>query len=192
MKAKLKKILAAPFVFLAAIFVLLEDWLWDDLLRLAAAIGRLPVFRQIEMLIATLPPYAALAMFAMPSLLLIPVKLTALWFIAHGQPAMGFLTAAAAKVVGTALVARIFSLTKPKLLSIHWFAWLHDRFLAFKVKVYAFIKATKIYQAVHVQSVRLKARVKAFLRGKGKAFWRKRWDAARRLTRRWKQPEESE
>ena len=42
MKAKLKKILAAPFVLLAAIFVLLEDWLWDDLLWLMTFIGRLP------------------------------------------------------------------------------------------------------------------------------------------------------
>ncbi|HEX4949050.1 MAG TPA: hypothetical protein VFZ34_20400 [Blastocatellia bacterium] len=182
MKTTLKKILAAPFVFLAAIIVLLEDWLWDDLLRLAAAIGRLPVFRQVELFIVGLPPYAALAMFATPSLLLIPVKLTALWFIAHGQPALGFLTAAAAKVAGTALVARIFTLTKPKLLGIAWFAWLHDRFVTFKAKVYAFIKATKIYQAAHERAVR----VKAFFRTKGKAFWRKRWDAARRLSRKWK------
>ncbi len=187
MKSTLKKILAAPFVFIAAIIVLLEDWLWDDLVRLMAAIGRLPIFRQIETFIVSLPPYGALAMFATPSLLLIPVKLAALWFIAHGQPAFGFLTAIAAKIAGTALVARIFTLTKPKLLGIVWFAWLHDRFVAFKVKVYAFIKATKIYQAAHQQAMRLKARVKAFFRTKGRAFWRKRWDAARRLSRRWKQ-----
>ena len=183
MKAMLKKILAAPFVLLAAIFVLLEDWLWDDLVRLMAAIGRLPVFRQLEILIISLPPYAALAMFATPSLLLIPVKLVALWFIAHGQPALGFLTAAVAKIAGTALVARIFTLTRPKLLSINWFARLHDRFVAFKAKVYAFLKATKMYQAIHLQSVRLKARVKDFMQRRGRAFWRKRWDAARRLTR---------
>lgn len=182
MKSTLKKILAAPFVFLAAIIVLLEDWLWDDLLRLAAAIGRLPIFRQIEMFIVGLPPYGALAMFATPSLLLIPVKLAALWFIGHGQPALGFLVAAAAKVAGTALVARIFTLTKPKLLTINWFVWLHDRFVAFKARVYAVIKATKIYQAAHQQAVR----VKAFFRTKGKAFWRKRWEAARRLSRKWK------
>jgi hypothetical protein len=123
-------------------------------------------------------------MFATPSLLLIPVKLAALWFIAHGQPALGFLTAVAAKIVGTALVARIFTLTKPKLLGIHWFAWLHDRFVVFKARVYAFIKATKLYQATHEQAVRLKARVRSFFQTKGRAFWRKRWDAARRLSRR--------
>ncbi len=187
MKSTLKKILASPFVFIAAIIVLLEDWLWDDLVRLMGVIARLPVFRQIELLILALPPYGALTVFAVPSLCLIPVKLAALWLISHGQQTLGLLTVIGAKLVGTALVARIFSLTKPKLLRINWFAWLHERVVAFKVKVYAFIKATKIYQAVHQRAVRLKARVKGFLQSRGKAFWRKRWDAARRLSRRWKQ-----
>jgi hypothetical protein len=43
-----------------------------------------------------------------------------------------------------------------------------------------------MYQAAHEQAVR----VKTFFRTKGKAFWRKRWDAARRLSRRWRQSNE--
>src|SRR5689334_2478531 len=104
MKKLLKRLIAAPFVLIAAILILFEEWLWDDLQRIAAAVGRLPIFRQIESLIAGLPPYAALAMFAAPSLLLIPVKLTALYFIAHGHPALGMMTVIGAKMVGTALI----------------------------------------------------------------------------------------
>ncbi len=185
MKSMLKKILAAPFVLIAAIIILLEDWLWDDLVRLMGVIARLPVLRQIEMLILALPPYGALTVFAVPSLLLIPVKLAALWFISHGQHTLGLLTVIGAKLVGTALVARIFTLTKPKLLRIHWFAWLYERFVTFKTQVYTVIKASAIYHAGH----RLKVRVKDFLRGKGKAFWRRRWEAARRLSRKWRQSE---
>lgn len=182
MKNLLKRLLAAPFVFVAAIIILLEDWLWDDLQRLAAAIGRLPIFHQIESLIAGLPPYGALAMFGTPSLLLIPVKLAALYFIAHGQPMLGFLTAAAAKVAGTALVARIYALTHPNLLRIGWFAYLHARFTAFKTRIYAAIKATKIYRAAHLRYVRMKE----WLRGRGRSFLRRRWDAAMKLSRRWR------
>src|SRR5262245_2653656 len=108
MTKRLKQLLAAPFVLIAAIIVLFEEWLWDDLQRMAAAIGRLLIFRRLESLIAGLPPYAALALFGAPSLLLIPVKLAALYFIAHGQPLLGLLTAIAAKIGGTAMVARIF------------------------------------------------------------------------------------
>lgn len=177
---KLKKILAAPFVLIAAVVVLLEDWLWDDLARLMAFIGRMPVLRQLENIIANLPPYAALAVFIVPSLLLIPVKLSALWLISHGQHALGLFTVIGAKLIGTALVARIYTLTQGSLLKILWFAWLHTRFTAFKQKVYGYLKATAIYQSAH----ELKVKLKKFVLGRGKAFWRKRWEAARRYARR--------
>src|SRR5215475_8140795 len=94
----LKRLLAAPFVLIAAVIVLFEEWLWDDLQRIAAAIGRLPLFHQIESFIAGLPPYAALAAFGAPSLLLIPVKLIAIYFIAHGQHTLGLMTVIGAKI----------------------------------------------------------------------------------------------
>lgn len=186
MKNLLKKILAAPFVLIAAIFILLEDWLWDDLQRLAAAIGRLPVLRQIESLIASLPPYGALAMFGAPSLLLIPVKLAALWLMAHGQAAFGVLVVVIAKIAGTALVARIYTLTEPKLLLIGWFAWLHTRFVTFKARIYDTIKASRIYQRVHRQSQLIRERFRRLLENR-RSFWKRRWEAAVKLSRRWKQ-----
>ncbi len=164
MKKRLKRLLAAPFVIIAAIVILFEEWLWDDLQRLAAAIGRLPLFRQIESFIAGLPPYAALAMFGAPSLLLIPVKLAALYFIAHGQPAIGLMAVIGAKVAGTALIARIYALTHPNLLRIGWFAFLHARFLAFK-------------------SMRMRAAIAESL-SKRRTLWRSRWEAALKLSRR--------
>lgn len=178
----LKRFLAAPFVFLAAVIILLEDWLWDDLARFAAAIGRLPVFRQVEAFIIGLPPYAALAFFAVPSALLIPVKLIALYFVAHGHAIAGLLTVVAAKVAGTALAARLFTLTRPTLLRIGWFAWLYEKFIAFKAKIYAAIKATGVYRAAHEMHLRVRQSVKSWL-GKRKGFLRRRWNAALKLSR---------
>ncbi|MGH9799728.1 MAG: hypothetical protein ACRD82_05135 [Blastocatellia bacterium] len=188
MKKLLKKLVAAPFVLIAAVFILLEGWLWDDLQRLAAAIGRLPVFRQIESLISSLPPYGALAMFGAPSLLLIPVKLAALWLIAHHQATFGFLVVVIAKIAGTALIARIYHLTEAKLLLIGWFARLHTRFVAFKACVYDTIKASRIYQRVHRQSQLIREWFRRFRQNR-RGFWRRRWEAAVKLSRRWKQPE---
>ncbi|MDQ3013080.1 MAG: hypothetical protein M3X11_20540 [Acidobacteriota bacterium] len=182
MKVRWKKLLAAPFVFVAAIVILLEDWLWDDLQRLAAAIGRLPIFRQIEALIVSLPPYASLAVFAAPSLLLLPVKLAALWLISHGQAWFGLLIVVAAKVAGTALVARIYYLTEPKLLLIAWFARLHARFVSFKARVYNAIKSTKTYQRAHRQYSRVRERFRRWRQSR-KSFWRRRWVATIKLLR---------
>ena len=52
----LKRLLAAPFLFIAVIVVLFEEWRWDDLQRISASIGGLPLFRKIESFIAGLPP----------------------------------------------------------------------------------------------------------------------------------------
>jgi len=184
-----KRLVAAPFVFLAAIIILLEDWLWDDLARLAAAIGRLPIFHQIEVLILRLPPYAALILFAAPSLLLFPVKLLALYFISHGHSLFGLLTMIGAKVAGTALVARLFLLTRPKLLQINWFARLYEWFTAFKARIYGAIKSTAIYKLAHRQKLRLKNYLKVWI-GKRRGFWRRRWDAAMKFSRRRKPAQE--
>lgn len=183
MKKFLKRLIAAPFVLIAAILILLEDWLWDDLERLAAAIGRLPVLRQIESLIQRLPPYAALVLFAAPSLLLIPVKLAAFWLIAHGRPTAGLVVVIAAKFIGTALVAHLYLLTQQKLLSIPWFAALHTRFVEFKERIYYAIKSTAIYRVTHLRYQRLKANLKEFAQRR-RGFLRRRWDAALKLSRR--------
>jgi len=176
-------------VFIAAVVILIEDWLWDDLARIAAAIGRLPLLRQTESLIVSLPPYPSLALFATPSLLLVPVKLAALYFIAHGQPTLGLVTVVVAKIAGTALVARIFILTRPKLMLIGWFSRLYERFIAFKTRVFQAIKATAVYKAAHLQYLRLKATVKQMLQRR-RGFWKRRWEAALRLSRKWKHSEE--
>jgi hypothetical protein len=179
----LKRIITAPFVLLAAIIILLEDWLWDDLARLAAAIGRLPVFHQIESLIISLPPYGALILFAVPSALLVPLKLIALYFISHGHAILGFATILGAKIAGTALVARLFILTKPKLLRIRWFAWLYERFVAFKERLYAAIKSTAVYRVAHRQMERMRHAFRAW-KAKRKGAWRRRWDAMLKFSRR--------
>jgi hypothetical protein len=179
---RLKRLVAAPFVLLAAVIILLEDWLWDDLARVAAAIGRLPVFRQIEGVITRLPPYVALAFFAVPSTLLIPVKLIALYFVAHGHAIAGLLTVLAAKIAGTALVARLFTLTRPNLLRIGWFAWIYERFLAFKERIYSAIKSTAVYRVTHQMHLRMRLAMKGWM-ARRKGFLRRRWDAALKLSR---------
>ncbi len=179
---RLRKLLTAPLVIIAAVVIIIEDWLWDDLARLAAYIGRLPVLRAIETFISSLPPYLALLCFATPSLLLIPLKLISIYFLAHGKAWLSLLTLVIAKFAGTALVARIFTLTRPALMQIHWFALLYTWFIAFKTRIYAVIKATAIYRAAHRLHLELREALRHWLGRRG--VWRKRWHAARRSFRR--------
>ncbi len=179
----LKRIVTAPLYLLAAIVVLLEDWLWDDLQRLAAALGRLPVFHQFEVLVLRLSPGAALFVFFIPSLLLIPVKLLALWFISTGHAVVGISTIVAAKIAGTAFVARLFKLTKPKLLTFKWFEVLYTRITAFKRRIYDRIKSAAVYQKLHAFSLRLRESWRRWRRRR-ESWLRRRWRALRHLHRR--------
>lgn len=178
-----RRILTAPLYAVAAIIVLLEDWLWDDLQRIAALIGHLPVFRQVEGLIVRAPRGVALLLFLIPSLVLIPVKLLALYFISGGHALLGLATIIAAKIAGTALVARLFTITKPKLLTFTWFRWLYERIMAFKSRVYTTIRSSALYQLVHSALTRLRAGFKEW-RSEKKSWLRRRWQAILRHRRR--------
>lgn len=179
----LRRILTAPLYAVAAIIVLIEDWLWDDLQRIAAFIGHLPVFRQVEALIVRAPRGVALLLFLIPSLVLIPVKLLALYFISGGHALLGLATIIAAKIAGTALVARLFTITKPKLLTFAWFRWLYERIVAFKSRVYTAIRSSVVYQSVYSALTRLRAGFKEW-RSEKKSWLKRRWQAILRHRRR--------
>lgn len=130
-----------------ALVILFEEWGWEALSHALGRLASLPPVRWLEGRIAALPPYAALAVFLLPSLLLIPVKLAALWCIASGHPGLGLAVIVLAKVAGTAVLARLFSLTRASLLRLAWFARLHDRWVGFKDELLATIRASAAWQA---------------------------------------------
>ena len=136
------RLLRAIATGLLALLILFEEWGWDPLQRALARLGQLPLLRQIEGLITRLPPYAALALFLLPTLLLLPIKLAALALIARGQPVLGALVIVAAKVVGTAIVARLFILTRPALLQLAWFVRLYLRWVGWKAALLLHVRAS--------------------------------------------------
>jgi len=134
--------LKRAFGVLIALLVLFEEWGWEPLQRMMARLARLPVLRQLEALITRLPAWAALAVLVLPSLLLVPAKLGALWLIASGKKTLGVAFIIGAKVVGTAIVARLFALTRPALMQMAWFAALYGRWVAWKGAWIATVRAS--------------------------------------------------
>lgn len=130
------------FTGLLALLILFEEWGWEPLQRGLARIGQLPVLRQMEALIRRLPPHLALLVFLLPSLLLLPVKLLAIWLIALGQKTLGLVVILLAKIGGTAVVARLFTLTKPALMQMGWFARLYTRWTTWKEALLARVRAS--------------------------------------------------
>lgn len=133
-----------------ALWLVFEEWGWEPLQRLLARLARLPVLRQMEALVQRLPPWAALLVFLGPALLLLPVKLAALWLIARGQHLLGLGLIVGAKLVGTAIVARLFTLTQPALLRLPWFARWYGRWLPWKEGLLARVRASWAWRAARV------------------------------------------
>jgi hypothetical protein len=137
--------LLAPLVYVAALLLLLEEWLWELGSRFASGLATWPPLRALENGVRRLPPYAALLLFALPGLLLLPIKLLALLAIAHGHPAWGVIVFVVAKLGGAVVVARIYVLTLPALLALVWFARWHNRFIMFKDQLIARLRASALY-----------------------------------------------
>jgi hypothetical protein len=153
----LRRRLLAPLVYLAAVVLLIEEWLWDLGARLMAAITRVVPLPRLARWIAGLGPVAALCLFVLPGLLLFPVKILALLAIAKGHAFTGVCTILLAKVAGAAAVARIYALTLPSLLCLRWFAWCHARFMALKDDWTGRLRATRAWREVSALAAAVRA-----------------------------------
>lgn len=133
-----------------ALLILFEEWGWVPLQRAAAFVARLPPLAWLERRIAALPPWAALSVFALPTLALLPVKLAALWLIGRGHALPGLAVIVVAKLVGTAVVARLFALTRPALMQLRGFARAYGRWTAWKEALLARVRASWAWRAGRV------------------------------------------
>jgi hypothetical protein len=167
-----RRIFLPPMIFLAALFIFVEEWLWDHLRDFMAWVAQAPAIRWMEGRIAALPPYWSMAIFLLPGLILLPVKISALWLAAHGHPVYAACVFLAAKVVGTAVAARLFTLCRPSLLTVHWFERLYHWFGRLKDRLYhsaAWQAAVRWKKDIKDRWVRMTARWRG---GQLKRRWR--------------------
>ncbi len=142
MARKLLRFLGRLAAWPLALVILFEEWGWEPLQRAVVRMAEVLGLQRLEAFIRTLPPYPALALFLLPSLLLLPAKLLALWLLGHGQVLLGTLVILSTKLVGTAVVARLFSLTRDSLLQLGWFARLYGHWSAFKEALLVRVRAS--------------------------------------------------
>jgi hypothetical protein len=125
-----------------ALLLLFWEWGWRPLSALLGQLRHLRLVARFEAWVVTLPPYPSLAVFALPAVAILPLKLIALWLITGGHTIYAALLFIGAKVIGTALVARLFVLLQPKLMAIGWFKRAYDIVMPWKERVFAAIRAS--------------------------------------------------
>ena len=154
----LRRLLRTFFTALLAVVLLFEEWGWEPLAALLARLARLPLLAWIERRIQALPPWGAVLAFALPALGLLPVKLLALYFIGNGHSMLGLAVLLGAKLVGTAMVARLFTLTQPALMRLPWFARWYPRWKNWKDGLIAQVRQSAAWRAVRRLKLQARAR----------------------------------
>ncbi len=129
-----------------ALIIVFEEWGWRPLAAALAQLARLKPIAWLEAHIQRLPPYGALLVFGAPSILILPLKLVALFLITSGREFEATLLFIGAKIIGTAIVARLFQLTEAQLLQIPWFARAYGIFMPWKNALTAWVHESWVWR----------------------------------------------
>lgn len=180
-----RRLLLPPLLLLAALDLLLDEYLWRHFVRLLRLLEQNLPLAGLESRIRALPPVAAVPLFVLPGLAVLPFKLLGVWLLGQGAVLSGAATFLVAKTVGTGLAAWIFTLTRPTLLGIAWFRWLHDEFLLLRAKLHAWLESRAWWQDSRTALLRFKeaiaSRVRLLRRSFGQGGIARRWRALRSL-----------
>jgi len=155
-------------LFVAAAVLLFEEWFWDRSTALAARLGRLPVLHAIEAWIRRRSRWQALALFVLPLVVIYPLKAVALYAMTHSSMSLGVVTFIAAKLIATAVFARLYQLTEPAIITIGWVRRGRNAFLRWRAFMHAWLNAQPAYRAardmIRARTMQLKLRYRAAYR----------------------------
>jgi len=154
---------AAHFILiiLASLWMLFEDWVWDKILACMSVVGRLKVVNRFETFLARQNQYLLLTLFCVPFFIMIPAKVYGLYLIADGKVIRGAAIFVIAKGLITALVTRLFIISKDKILQIKAFATFYFWFKDKKEWLYSEVRKLPAWQRAREWISRLRMRVRA-------------------------------
>jgi len=163
MKQHLKRALEVALVPLAAAIVFFEQTLIRYLNRVTAAVAAWPPIARLEARLVRLPPYWALLAFVAPSVLILPIKLAAVWFGVHGRYGLALASVILGKLLATAILARLYKILRPTLMTIPWFAKGDTLFFYWRDRAYAFVRAMPAWQKAVALVRAMRARMTALV-----------------------------
>jgi hypothetical protein len=102
------------------------------------------VLNRLRAWIVSLRPYPTLALFAVPLIVLEPVKPVAAYLTATGRLASGLAVLVIGEILKLVLVERLFSISRDKLMSISAFAWAYGKYRLAK----DWLESTQAWQLV--------------------------------------------
>jgi hypothetical protein len=144
-------------VFAVATVYFIIDGLFSYITRpITAWLSKKKFLVRLRLWVTSLSPYASLAIFAVPLIILEPAKPLSAYLLATGHFFAGAVTFIAAEVLKLTVVERLFQLNKKKLLSIALFAWGYGYWR----RMIDFLESTKAWQASRLMVIKTVACVR--------------------------------
>lgn len=166
--------IANIFVFIAALVIFFEEWVWFKLLKVMKAIAALPIFRNIENVIRNQNKWVSLILFIIPELAFIPVKLGVVWLFGNNHAYFGVILFITAKIAGTAIFAWMYAVTEPKITQFGFVCFIRDKILAIRKWAHDWIQQKEAYQKAKLFIQTVKQQLKESKENK----WRRKFRAA--------------
>jgi hypothetical protein len=142
-----KKAPPRPLMLLLAAIFLFESWFWQGCIalgrRIVAIIPWDALKTRIAALVARLPAPVVLIFFLVPVAIIEPMQTVCVYLTVRGHWLIGIVGFITLKFLGLGLIAVLFDLTREKLLSMPWFAWVYAKFVAFHAFAHALIAPYK-------------------------------------------------
>ncbi len=173
----LRKLLQIPLTAGVLIYFLFEDLFLGALRPLFRLLGRLAPFTALGAWLQRLNPYVALVIFAIPFIIVEPIKVFSLFWISVGHLLSGTILLVVSYVVSLLIVERLFNATRGQLLSIPWFRWSFERVMRLKAWAFEQLESTWIWQRVRPVANRAATSVRVNVRS-GLTWMRQRLSKA--------------
>jgi hypothetical protein len=158
MNGRLTHLVEVLVVPVAAAVVFVEQTLIGLLNLGTAALARWTPIARIEAWLIRQPPWIAFLSFVGPSILILPIKLSALFFATHHKYGMAVGAVVVGKILATAIVARLYRILRPTLMTIRWFAAADTWFFHWRDEAYAFVRSLPAWQKASAVVSRAKIR----------------------------------
>jgi hypothetical protein len=129
------KRLPRPAMLVLATLFLVEAWVWDGFVwlarRLVSFIPWTAFKARVAAFLDVLPAPVVLVVYIVPFIVVEPLKFITLWIAATGHVIVGLVGFVVVQFLGVGLLAVVFDLTREKLLSMAWFAWVYEKVMIF-------------------------------------------------------------
>jgi len=159
---RFRRLLLTPLAIVITLFIVVEEIIWRVFSGFTAWISSWSVWANLEKTLSKASPRFAALSFLVPLTMVFVIEAMGGWVASNGHVFLGATIYLTVKVVGTAIAARIYTITKDALQTIPWFARLTKKITQIKLTLISWsINSSFLKQILNfVRYIRLSLRRK--------------------------------